>query len=101
RSSRRRRDRGPMNIVAPRAPASFLRQVRAGEHGRLVRIVSLAVTLGVWEWYGRGVDPVFMSYPTAILEAIPAMIRSGELPNAFVSSVLGLAIGLSLSVVFG
>ena len=80
---------------------SFWKELRAGEHGTLVRIVSLALTLLVWEWYGRGVDPVFMSYPTAILEAVPAMIASGELPRAMLSSVTGLVVGLVLAIVFG
>ena len=56
---------------------SFWQELRAGHHGTLVRVTSLALTLLVWEWYGRGVDPVFMSYPTAILEAVPAMMRGG------------------------
>jgi ABC-type nitrate/sulfonate/bicarbonate transport system permease component len=90
-----------MSHPGTKASMSFLREVRAGQHGRLVRVLSLAVTLLVWEWYGRGVDPVFMSYPTAILEAVPAMLATGELQRAFVSSVLGLAIGLALAIVFG
>jgi NitT/TauT family transport system permease protein len=81
--------------------ATFWQELRSGEHGTLVRLASLALTLAVWEWYGRGVDPVFMSYPTAILEAVPAMIASGELPKAMWSSVIGLVVGLSLSIVFG
>jgi NitT/TauT family transport system permease protein len=81
--------------------ATFWHELRSGEHGTLVRIASLALTLAVWEWYGRGVDPVFMSYPTAILDAVPAMIASGELPRALLSSMIGLAVGLSLSIVFG
>jgi ABC-type nitrate/sulfonate/bicarbonate transport system permease component len=80
---------------------SFWQEVRAGQRGTMVRVLSLALTLIIWEWYGRGVDPVFMSYPTAILEAVPAMIASGELPRALLSSLTGLAVGLALSIVFG
>jgi len=87
--------------AAPIRLVSFWQRLRAGDFGTLVRIVSLGLTLAVWEWYGRGVDPVFMSYPTAILQAVPAMIASGELPKALLSSVIGLAVGLSLSIVFG
>jgi ABC-type nitrate/sulfonate/bicarbonate transport system permease component len=90
-----------MSMLQPRRRASFWEEVRAGQHGTLVRALSLALTLGVWEWYGRGVDPVFMSYPTAILQAIPAMIASGELPRAFLSSVTGLVVGLALAILFG
>jgi ABC-type nitrate/sulfonate/bicarbonate transport system permease component len=90
-----------MAMVAPRRRDSFWQEVRAGQHGTLVRVVSLVVTLAIWEWYGRGVDPVFMSYPTAILEAVPAMIASGELPRAMLSSVTGFVVGLVLAIVFG
>src|SRR5664279_1953785 len=90
-----------MSMPQPRRRDSFWQEVRAGQYGTLVRLVSLAVTLAIWEWYGRGVDPVFMSYPTAILEAVPAMIASGELPRAFLSSVTGLAVGLALAIAFG
>lgn len=65
------------------------------------RIGSVLATLAIWEWYGRGVDPLFFSYPTAILRAVPAMISSGELPQAFASSMRVLAIGWAISVVAG
>jgi len=84
-----------------RRSVPLLRQVFAGRHGPLVRLVSVVVTLVVWEWYGRGVDPVFLSYPTAIVAAVPAMIVSGELPKAFGSSVLALSIGLTAAIGLG
>ena len=55
--------------------------------GVVVRVASVAVTLAVWEWYGRGVDPIFFSYPTAIFAAVPKMLASGELQAAFWISV--------------
>lgn len=88
-------------MLNPRRRASFWQDIRSGQHGTLIRVLSLVVTLAIWEWYGRGVDPVFMSYPTAIVEAVPAMIASGELPRAMLSSVTGLAVGLTLAIVFG
>jgi NitT/TauT family transport system permease protein len=65
------------------------------------RVVSVVVTLLIWEWYGRGVDPLFFSYPTAIIRAVPEMIIGGDLPQAFASSMKVLAVGWSLSVVVG
>jgi ABC-type nitrate/sulfonate/bicarbonate transport system permease component len=90
----------PATFVTRSRPP-FLRQVLAGQYDNLVRCLSLAVTLIVWEWYGRGVDPVFLSYPTAILAAVPAMLATGELQKAFLSSIIGLSVGLGLAVVFG
>jgi NitT/TauT family transport system permease protein len=83
------------------AGTSFVSDILAGRRGRLVRIASLAITLGVWEWYGRGVDPIFFSYPTAILEAVPEMVRSGELQGNFLASIKSIAIGLALAIFFG
>jgi len=82
-------------------PASTLQGIFAGRHGNLVRLASVAATLVAWEWYGRGVDPVFLSYPTAIVSAVPAMLATGELQKAFLSSVLVLSIGLAAAIAFG
>lgn len=90
----------PVTQPRPRT-ISFMQEVRAGRRGTLVRIASLAVTLGVWEWYGRGVDPIFMSYPTAILAAVPDMIRSGELQSNFLASIKSIIIGLAFAVTLG
>jgi ABC-type nitrate/sulfonate/bicarbonate transport system permease component len=65
------------------------------------RAFSVIVTLAVWESYGRGVDPIFLSYPSAILAAVPKMLQTGELARAFFASLSGLAVGLALSIVFG
>jgi ABC-type nitrate/sulfonate/bicarbonate transport system permease component len=81
--------------------AGFMQNLRAGRHGTIVRISSVALTLIAWEIYGRQVDPVFLSYPTAILAALPAMLASGELLRALWSSLQGLVVGLTLAVVFG
>jgi NitT/TauT family transport system permease protein len=78
-----------------------MQNLRAGRHGTIVRISSVALTLIAWEIYGRQVDPVFLSYPTAILAALPAMLASGELLRALWSSLQGLVVGLTLAVVFG
>jgi ABC-type nitrate/sulfonate/bicarbonate transport system ATPase subunit/ABC-type nitrate/sulfonate/bicarbonate transport system permease component len=77
------------------------RKFRLTDHPNAVRGVSLALTFGLWEWYGRGVDPIFFSYPTAIAAAFPAMIKSGELQKALFSTLEGLAAGFSLSILIG
>jgi len=80
---------------------SFVQEALAGHRGTAVRIVSVVLTFAVWEWYGRGVDPIFFSYPTAILEAVPAMVRSGELQANLFASVQSLAIGLAIAIFLG
>ncbi len=84
------------------APARAARpKFRISNYANLIRVVSLVVTLGAWEWYGRGVDPIFLSYPTAILQAVPKMIQTGELQKAASSSIQGLVIGFGLAIVLG
>src|SRR5438094_121628 len=77
------------------------RPFRLIDHPNLIRALSVAVTLGLWEWYGRGVDPVFLSYPTAILAALPAMLETGELQKAFLASLQPLAIGFGVAIALG
>lgn len=77
------------------------RPFRLIDHPNLIRAVSVTVTLGLWEWYGRGVDPVFLSYPTAILAALPTMLETGELQKAFLASLQPLTIGFGAAVALG
>jgi NitT/TauT family transport system permease protein len=86
-----------IDAKAPRRERKFT----LTDHPNAVRIASLVLTLGLWEWYGRGVDPIFMSYPTAIVAAVPAMIAKGELQRALLLTLQGLSIGFVLAVVFG
>ena len=74
---------------------------RPGNRDLMIRVASVVVTLAIWEWYGRGVDPVFLSYPTAIISATPAMVMSGELPKALFSSLQSLVVGLAAAIVLG
>lgn len=94
-------DMSTVNRPTPGAVSSMLAAIRRGDKGTLVRSLSLIVTLAAWELYGRQVDPIFLSYPTAIIGAVPEMLASGELQKAFLSSIEGLFIGLLLAVVFG
>jgi NitT/TauT family transport system permease protein len=73
---------------------------------KVIRLISVIGVLLGWEVFGRQIEPLFMSYPTAIAVSASEMIRSGELIAAlldslgtlllgfFVASVIGIAIGL-------
>jgi ABC-type nitrate/sulfonate/bicarbonate transport system permease component len=69
-----------------------------GRIGLVVRIASLLATLLAWEWYGQDIDPIFFSYPSAIVGAVPNMLASGELQEAFWVSLQGLVVGLAISI---
>jgi ABC-type nitrate/sulfonate/bicarbonate transport system ATPase subunit/ABC-type nitrate/sulfonate/bicarbonate transport system permease component len=87
-------------LIDTRAPRRE-RKFSLTDYPNAVRMASVLLTLGLWEWYGRGVDPIFMSYPTAILAAVPAMIAKGELQRALLLTLQGLSIGFVLAVVLG
>jgi len=67
----------------------------------VIRIVSLVVVLGGWEYFGRQVNPVLFTYPTAVGRAAIKMIASGELWQYLSQSLIVLGAGLALAVVFG
>jgi ABC-type nitrate/sulfonate/bicarbonate transport system permease component len=69
--------------------------------GLMLRSASVAITLAAWEIYGRSVDPIFLSYPTAIARAVPRMLKTGELQKAFLASIQTLSVGLALAVAAG
>ena len=74
-----------------------------------VRLLSLLVLLVVWEFYGRRVNPILFTYPTAILHAFIGLVTSGELQSymkesllvLFYASILSVIVGVLLGVVMG
>ncbi len=44
-----------------------------------IRVLSLVLVLGVWEVWGRSVNPILFTYPTAIARATVELSASGEL----------------------
>lgn len=67
----------------------------------MVRIASIIVVMLAWEYGGRQVNPLFMSYPTAIARAAWELIVSGELPRAIGQSMFTLLIGYVAASIFG
>lgn len=67
----------------------------------IVRLISIVCVVGAWEVLGRRINPLFMSYPTAILKAGAVMVASGELLRALMSSLLTLMAGFILASVIG
>jgi sulfonate transport system permease protein len=66
-----------------------------------VRIVSLGTVLVIWQIFGGQVDQTLFTTPSKIALAAVDMIESGELWNYLSSSLVVLAIGLSLAAVIG
>src|SRR5579862_2422270 len=74
---------------------------RARDKSWLIRLVSIIVVLIVWEIAGRRINPLFMSYPSAIVRAAITMIGTGELLAAVASSLRTLLVGFTTASVMG
>jgi len=75
--------------------------------GRLwiIRLASMLSVIGGWEIVGRQSNTLFLSYPTAIFKAATVMAASGELWQAFLSSLqtvlIGFAAGGAIGILVG
>src|SRR5262249_8379020 len=72
-----------------------------GRYATAIRVVSVLTTLALSEWFGRDVNPIFFPSPTAIFKTVPGMLRSGELVDAFLSSMQPFAVGFVSAIVIG
>lgn len=67
----------------------------------LLRLAAIIVVLGGWEVIGRQVNPLFMSYPSAIARAAVRLVFTGELFVALESSLEVLLLGFLIAAVIG
>jgi NitT/TauT family transport system permease protein len=74
---------------------------RVRNNAWIIRLCSIVVVLIAWEVGGRRINPLFMSYPTAILHAAIGMIGSGELLTALASSLRTLLAGFFTASLIG
>src|SRR3954465_15940608 len=67
----------------------------------VITVGSLVVLLGAWEIFGRDINPVFGSYPSAIAEAAWQLARTGKLWTALLDSLRPFFLGYGLAIVIG
>ena len=94
-----------LNVVEQQALAeldlSRGRPFRLSEHLNLVRTTSAIVVLLLWEIFGRKVNPLFLSYPSAIAGALVELLKSGEIQRQALGSLQVFATGLSAALILG
>jgi NitT/TauT family transport system permease protein len=66
-----------------------------------ITALSIVVFLIAWEFFGRKINPIFGSYPTAIAHAFVALAQSGKLAKALMQSLEPFLAGYALSVIVG
>jgi NitT/TauT family transport system permease protein len=74
---------------------------RLVDHLRSLRIASVIVVLLLWEIFGRQVNPLFLSYPSAIARAWVQLLETGEIQRQALGSLQVFAIGLSAALILG
>lgn len=83
------------------APAAEAGARAAGLPRWAITTLSLVVAVALWEWFGRDINPVFGSYPSAIAVAFWDLTVSGQLGAALVQSLQPFVVGYGLAIVLG
>ncbi len=66
-----------------------------------IRLASLVVVLAAWELYGRSVNPILFTYPSAVASAFVELAGSGELQAYLGQSLQVLVYALLLAIAGG
>jgi NitT/TauT family transport system permease protein len=66
-----------------------------------ITTASVVGVLALWEIFGRDINPVFGSYPTAIAVAFWELLETGQLQSALYESLRPFALGYCLAIVIG
>ncbi len=77
------------------------RPFRLVDHLGAVRAASIVVVIALWEIFGRQVNPLFLSYPSAIGRAFLQIVVTGEFQRSALGSLHVFAVGLSAALVLG
>jgi len=67
----------------------------------VITTASICGALLLWEVFGRDVNPVFGSYPSAIAVAFWQLLQSGQLGSALIESLQPFLLGYFLAIVIG
>jgi ABC-type nitrate/sulfonate/bicarbonate transport system permease component len=77
------------------------RPFRLADHLGMVRAVSVAAAILLWEFFGRDVNPLFLSYPSAIARAFVQIVGSGQFTQQALNSLYVYFVGLAAALVVG
>jgi ABC-type nitrate/sulfonate/bicarbonate transport system permease component len=85
----------------PTEDAADVPPARRGVPRWVVTTASICILLAVWEYFGRDINPIFGSYPSAIFDAFIDLVRNGKLGAALVQSLQPFIVGYVLAIVIG
>jgi NitT/TauT family transport system permease protein len=67
----------------------------------IVGTVAVLAAIGLWQLSGIYLNPIFISTPDQVLSALGQLIASGQLPGAFLSSLVEMIAGFAIALVVG
>ena len=82
---------------SPEMGALDRRQIPRGA----ITLISIVCLLALWEIFGRDINPVFGSYPSAIAVAFWELLSTGQLTSALYDSLRSFLLGYGLAIVIG
>ncbi len=82
---------------SPEMDALDRRQIPRGA----ITLISIVCLLALWEIFGRDINPVFGSYPSAIAVAFWELLSTGQLTSALYDSLRSFLLGYGLAIVIG
>ena len=88
-------------ISEPRSAAAAKQPGRLPLPRWAITLASIGSVLAVWEIFGRHINPIFGSYPSAIGEAFWELAQTGQLGAALYDSLQPFIAGYLLAIVLG
>ncbi len=67
----------------------------------VITLAALCVFLAFWEVFGRQINPIFGSYPSAIFAAFVELVRNGKLAAALAQSLQPFVVGYGIAILIG
>lgn len=90
----------PEGAAATGSPAAVApADMRRPFPGWAITAASVVALLAIWEVFGRQINPLFASYPSAIARAAVTTTADGRLPEAMAASLKPMFTGYLLAVV--
>jgi NitT/TauT family transport system permease protein len=86
--------------ASPRRFAGLAAWVSA-HRNLLARLIAIAAFLGAWQASGSFLNPLFVSTPSNVVSALVTLIGNGQLPAAFLHSLIEMTGGLAVAAVLG
>jgi ABC-type nitrate/sulfonate/bicarbonate transport system permease component len=73
----------------------------AAHRNLIAKVLAIAVFLAVWQASGGFLNPLFVSTPSKVIAALGSLIGNGQLPAAFLRSLLEMLGALVVAAVLG